>query len=68
MSVEVKTKVQSVKVTEHVLRDVPDAVLRHLGEHRVPQLPAAEGGGPGHSVAGECAENDSGDNSLTRFV
>ena len=57
-----------MKVTEHVLRDVPDAVLRHLGEHRVPQLPAAEGGGPGHSVAGECAEDDSGDNGLTRFV
>ena len=30
MSVEVEAEVQSVKMTEDILRDVPDAVLSHL--------------------------------------
>ena len=82
LSVEVEAEVQSVKMTEDILRDVPDAVLSHLGnnnnaiivnnnnnnnnlgKHSVPQLSAAQRSGPGHTVTGECAQNNTGDHSL----
>ena len=51
-------------MTEDILRDVPDAVLRHLGKHGVPQLPAAQRSGPGHAVAGERAEDHAGNHGL----
>ena len=51
-------------MTEDILRDVPDAVLRHTGKHRIPQLSAAQRSGPSHAVAGEGAEDYAGDHGL----